>query len=87
VGGTVRAVVLDSLREGVPTPDIYDPVLNPLHRHVLAHYGAVALPCRVGSPGRKGNVEPQVGNAQTTPLKGLRFENGGHQAWWCPGTS
>jgi hypothetical protein len=39
--------VLDNLREGVLTPDIYDPTLNPLYRDVLAHYGAVALPCRV----------------------------------------
>jgi len=32
----------------VLTPDIYDPALNPLYRDVLAHYGVVALPCRVG---------------------------------------
>jgi transposase len=45
-GGSVRVVVLDNLREGVLTPDIYEPTLNPLYRDVLAHYGAVALPCR-----------------------------------------
>jgi transposase len=47
LGGTVRVVVLDNLKEGVLTPDIYDPALNPLYRDVLAHYGVVALPCRV----------------------------------------
>jgi hypothetical protein len=47
LGGTVAAVVLDNLKESVLTPDIYDPMLNPLFRDVLAHYGAVALPCRV----------------------------------------
>ena len=67
-------VVLDNLREGVLTPDIYDPALNPLYRDVLAHYGAVALPCRVRDPDRKGKVETGVGHAQKTPLKGLRFE-------------
>ena len=41
-------------KEGVLTPDIYDPALNPLYRDVLAHYGVVALPCRVGDPDRKG---------------------------------
>ena len=56
------------------TPDIYDPTLNPLYRDVLAHYGVVALPCRVGDPDRKGKVESGVGHAQKTPLKGLRFE-------------
>ena len=56
------------------TPDIYDPTLNPLYRDVLAHYGVVALPCRVRDPDRKGKVESGVGHAQKTPLSGLRFE-------------
>jgi transposase len=42
LGGTVRIVVLDNLKEGVLTPDVYDPTLNPLYRDVLTHYGAVA---------------------------------------------
>ena len=50
LGGTVDVVVLDNLKEGVLTPDVYDPTLNPLYRDVLAHYGVVALPCRVGAP-------------------------------------
>jgi transposase len=74
LGGMVRIVVLDNLREGVLTPDVYDPALNPLYRDVLAHYGAVALPCRVGDPDRKGKVESAIGHTQATPLKGLRFE-------------
>ena len=74
LGGTVHVIVLDNLREGVLTPDIYDPTLNPLYRDVLAHYGVVALPCRVGDPDRKGKVEAGVGHTQKTPLKGLRFE-------------
>jgi len=75
LGGATRVVVLDNLREGVLTPDVYDPALNPLYRDVLKHYGAVALPCRVLDPDRKGKVESGVGHAQKTPLKGLRFEN------------
>ncbi|HYM05744.1 MAG TPA: IS21 family transposase [Terriglobales bacterium] len=75
LGGVTRVVVLDNLREGVLTPDIYDATLNPLYRDVLKHYGAVALPCRVQDPDRKGKVESGVGHAQKTPLKGLRFEN------------
>src|SRR5580658_6732789 len=74
LGGVTRVVVLDNLREGVLTPDIYEPALNPLFRDVLTHYGAVALPCRVQDPDRKGKVESGVGHAQKTPLKGLRFE-------------
>ena len=75
LGGVTRVVVLDNLREGVLTPDLYDPTLNPLYRDLLAHYGAVALPCRVQDPDRKGKVESGVGHAQKTPLKGLRFES------------
>jgi len=74
LGGAVKVTVLDNLREGVLTPDIYDPTLNPLYRDVLAHYGVVALPCRVGDPDRKGKVESAIGHTQAA-LKGLRFEN------------
>ncbi len=74
LGGTTRVVVLDNLREGVVQPDVYDPTINPLYRDVLAHYGVVALPCRVRDPDRKGKVESGVGHAQKTPLRGLRFE-------------
>jgi transposase len=75
LGGTTKTVVLDNLKEGVLTPDIYDPALNPLYRDVLAHYGVVALPCRVGDPDRKGKVEAGVGHAKKTPLRGRRFES------------
>jgi transposase len=75
LGGSPRVVVLDNLREGVLTPDIYDPTLNPLFRDVLAHYHVVALPCRVNHPDRKGKVEAGIGHTQKTPLKGKRFES------------
>jgi transposase len=74
LGGATRIVVLDNLREGVLVPDIYDPTLNPLYRDVLAHYGAVAMPCRIKDPDRKGKVESGVGHAQRA-LQGKRFES------------
>ncbi len=75
LGGCPRLIVLDNLREGVLVADIYDPTLNPLFRDVLAHYGVVAMPCRINDPDRKGKVEAGVGHAKKTPLKGLRFES------------
>jgi hypothetical protein len=75
LGGSTHVVVLDNLREGVLVPDIYDPTLNPLYRDVLAHYGVIALPCRIKDPDRKGKVESAVGHTQKTPLKGKRFES------------
>jgi transposase len=74
LGGTPRVIVLDNLREGVATPDVYDASINPLYRDLLTHYGAVALACRIQDPDRKGKVESGVGHAQKTPLKGQRFE-------------
>jgi len=75
LGGCPRVVVLDNLKEGVLVPDVYDPTINPLFRDVLAHYGVVALPCRIQDPDRKGKVESGVGHAKKTPLKGMRFES------------
>lgn len=74
LGGVTATVVLDNLKEGVISPDVYDPTLNPLYRDVLAHYGVTAVPCRVRDPDRKGKVESGIGHTQRTPLKGLRFE-------------
>ena len=73
LGGATRVVVLDNLREGVLKPDVYDPELNPLYRDALAHYGSIALPCRVRDPNRKGKVESAVKSGQQK-LRGLRFE-------------
>ena len=75
LGGSTLVVVLDNLREGVLSPDIYDPGLSPLYRDVLAHYGVTALPCKVRDPDRKGKVESGVGYTQMTPLKGKKFES------------
>jgi hypothetical protein len=75
LGGCPRVIVLDNLREGLAGPDIYDPTINPLFRDVLAHYGVVALPCRIQDPDRKGKVESGIGHTRRTPLKGMRFES------------
>jgi transposase len=74
LGGTPRTVVLDNLKEGVLTPDVYEPTLNPVYRDMLAHYGVIGLPCRVRDPDRKGKVESGIGHTQKTPLHGQRFE-------------
>jgi transposase len=74
IGGSPRLIVLDNLREGVLTADIYEPTLNRLFKDMLSHYSVTAMPCRVQDPNRKGKVESGVGHAQKTPLKGQRFE-------------
>jgi transposase len=81
-GGAVQYVVLDNLKQGVITPDIYEPELNAVYAAMLAHYGAVADPCRVGDPNRKGTVENAIQHTQNTALKGRRFESIEAQNKW-----
>ena len=73
-GGCPRYVVLDNLKAGVLRPDLYEPELNPVYAALLAHYGVVADPCRVGDPNRKGSVENGIQHTQGTALKGRRFD-------------
>jgi transposase len=81
-GGSTQYVVLDNLREGVITPDLYEPKLNPVYSAMLAHYGVVADVCRVGDPDRKGCVERAIQYTQDTALKGRRFESIEEQNTW-----
>jgi len=81
-GGVPRYVVLDNLREGVIGPDLYAPQLNPVYAALLAHYGCVADPCRVGDPDRKGAVENAIGHTQGTALKGRKFDSIEAQNAW-----
>ena len=74
-GGCTQYCVLDNLKEGVLTPDLYEPQLNPIFAAVLKHYGVVADPCRVKDPNRKGTVESAIKHTQETALKGKRFES------------
>jgi transposase len=82
LGGSTRYVVLDNLKEGVIRPDIYAPELNSVYAAMLAHHGAVADPCRVGDPNRKGTVENAIQHTQTTALKGRKFESLEAQNEW-----
>ncbi|SAL88771.1 integrase catalytic subunit [Caballeronia arvi] len=74
-GGSTQYVVLDNLREGVITPDLYEPEINRLYAAMLEHYGVVADPARVRDPNRKGTVEHAIKHTQDTALKGRRFES------------
>lgn len=74
-GGCPQYVVLDNLKEGVITPDIYEPQLNRLYSEMLAHYAVMADPARVRDPNRKGTVENAIQHTQATALKGKRFES------------
>jgi transposase len=74
-GGSTHYVVLDNLKEGVIKPDVVDPNINRLYSEVLAHYGTIVDPCRVGDPNRKGTVECAIKHTQSTALAGRTFES------------
>ena len=74
-GGCPQYVVLDNLKEGVISPDIYEPQLNRLYGAMLSHYGVVGDPARVRDPNRKGSVESAIQHTQATALQGKRFES------------
>jgi transposase len=74
-GGCCRYVVLDNLKEGVITPDLYEPELNRVYGAMLDHYGVVADPARIRDPNRKGTVESAIQHTQATALKGKRFDS------------
>ena len=73
-GGSVSYVVLDNLKEGVITPDLYEPQINRVYAAMLAHYGVIADPTRIRDPNRKGTVENAIQHTQDTALRGRRFE-------------
>jgi transposase len=75
LGGSVRYVVLDNLKEGVLKPDLYEPQINRVYAAMLAHYSVGADPARVRDPDRKGTVESAIQHTQSTALKGKRFES------------
>jgi transposase len=73
-GGCVSYVVLDNLKEGVITPDLYEPQINRVYAAMLAHYGVLADPARIRDPNRKGAVENAIQHTQDTALRGRGFE-------------
>ena len=81
-GGAVAYVVLDNLKQGVISPDLYEPAINPVYASMLSHYGAVADAARVADPDRKGTVENAIQHTQATALKGRRFESIEAQNAW-----
>jgi transposase len=74
-GGCVQYVVLDNLKEGVITPDLYEPEINHVYAAMLEHYGVVADPARIRDPNRKGTVENAIQHTQGTALRGRSFDS------------
>jgi transposase len=81
-GGCVKYVVLDNLKQGVITPDLYEPQFNPVYTALLSHYAVAADAARVADPNRKGTVESTIKHTQNTALKGRKFNSIEDQNTW-----
>jgi transposase/predicted secreted protein len=74
--GVPRLIRIDNLKAGVTVPDFFEPLIQEQYASFLAHYGAVALPCRVYTPQHKGKVESGVKYVKNNFLRGVQ-----HQDW------
>ena len=81
-GGSVEYCVLDNLKQGVISPDLYEPQYNPVYTALLAHYDVSADAARVEDPNRKGSVESAIKHTQNTALKGRKFDSIEDQNTW-----
>lgn len=59
-GGVPKRLVIDNLKSGVITPDLYAPQLNKAYQEMAEHYGCFIDPARVRKPKDKGKVERTV---------------------------
>jgi len=63
-GGCPETIVLDNLKAGVITPDLYDPILNHAYAEMAEYYGCFLDIARVVHPKDKGKVERDVQTAR-----------------------
>lgn len=73
-GGVPKRLVIDNLKSGVITPDLYDPQLNKAYQELAEHYGCFIDPARVRKPKDKGKVERTVPLVREMFRKALALE-------------
>ena len=59
-GCVPSTILLDNLKAGVLSPDIYDPTINPVYADLEKHYKFIADPAKVREPSHKGRVERSI---------------------------
>jgi transposase len=72
-GSCPARVVLDNLRAGVATPDLYDPKVNRAYADLAAHYGVLVDPARVAKPKDKPRIEALQGYIRRSFFAGRAF--------------
>ena len=74
-GGVPNCIILDNLKAGIITPNIYDPTINKSYSELEQHYGFIADPAKVRTPQHKGRVERSMPLIRQQILAGRTFKN------------
>ncbi len=70
-----NCVLLDNLKSGVISADIYDPVINPNYADLSRHFGFIADPAKSRTPEHKGKVERSVRIVKEQIIAGRNFDS------------
>jgi len=85
-GGSVGTVRIDNLKAGITRACHYDPDVNEVFAAFARHHGFAVLPIRPRTPRENGKVERGHGYAESSALRGRRFdsldEQNKHLLWW-----
>lgn len=68
-------ILLDNLKAGVISPDIYDPTINPVYADLEKHYNFIADPAKVRKPSHKGRVERSVPIVRQQLIAGRHYSD------------
>lgn len=74
-GGVPHCVLLDNLKSGVISANIYDPTLNETYAELSRFYGFIADPAKARTPEHKGKVERSVQLVKEQLIAGMFYED------------
>jgi hypothetical protein len=75
LGCVPTTILLDNLKAGVISPDIYDPTINPVYADLEKHYKFIADPAKVRKPAHKGRVERSVPIVRQQLIAGRHYDD------------
>ena len=76
--GVTEILVSDILKTGVNSHTMFEPVLNPIYRDMVEHYGTIVMPARVRRPKDEAKVEGTVNVLSTWVIAALRNQSSSH---------